>query len=53
VAPVDNVCDRLPNDARLLANGPDFLLHSIVDQMMDAHFPLLERIAAHLPGKSD
>ena len=42
--PIDDVCNRLPNDARLLANGPDFLLYSIVDQMIDAHFPLLERI---------
>jgi magnesium transporter len=42
--PIDNICNRLPNDARLLANGPDYLLYSIVDQMVDAHFPLLERI---------
>ncbi len=42
--PVDDICNRLPNDARLLANGPDYLLYSIVDQMVDAHFPLLERI---------
>ena len=42
--PIDDVCNRLPNDTRLLANGPDFLLYSIVDQMVDAHFPLLERI---------
>jgi magnesium transporter len=42
--PVDDVCNRLPSDRRLLANGPDFLLYSIVDQMVDAHFPLLDRI---------
>src|SRR5205085_11844656 len=42
--PVDNVCNRLPADRRLLGNGPDFLLYSIVDQMVDAIFPLLERI---------
>ena len=41
---IDDICARLPGDARLLANGPDFLLYSIVDQMVDAHFPLLERI---------
>lgn len=44
MAPVDDVCNRLPSDARLLANGPDFLLYSVVDEMVDAHFPLLERI---------
>jgi magnesium transporter len=44
MAPVDDVCNRLPNDARLLMNGTDFLLYSIVDEMVDAHFPLLDRI---------
>ena len=42
--PVDDVCNRLPSDARLLGNGPDFLLYNIVDQMVDAHFPLLDEI---------
>jgi magnesium transporter len=42
--PVDEICNRLPNDARLLGNGPDFLLYNIVDQMVDAHFPLLDQI---------
>jgi magnesium transporter len=44
MAPIDDVCNRLPSDRRLLANGPDFLLYSIVDQMVDAHFPLLDSI---------
>ena len=41
---IDDVCGRLPMDRRLLARGPDFLLHAIVDHMVDAHFPLLEQI---------
>lgn len=41
---VDDVCNRLPSDKRLLGNGPDFLLYNIVDQMVDAHFPLLDQI---------
>src|SRR5437763_743279 len=41
---VDDVCKRLPSDTRLLGNGPDFLLYQIVDQMVDAHFPLLDEI---------
>ena len=41
---VDDVCNRLPADKRMLGNGPDFLLYQIVDQMVDAHFPLLETI---------
>jgi len=44
MAPVDNVYNRLASDKRVLANGPDFLLYSIVDQMVDAHFPLLDSI---------
>jgi magnesium transporter len=41
---VDDVCNRLPQDRRMLGNGPDFLLYNIVDEMVDAHFPLLDRI---------
>jgi len=53
MAPVDDVCNRLPNDARILVNGPDFLLYSIVDQMVDAHFPLLERIEERVDDLQD
>jgi len=41
---IDDVYTRLPGDRRLLGRGPDFLLYSIVDQLVDAHFPLLEQI---------
>jgi magnesium transporter len=41
---VDDVAERLPSDRRMLGNGPDFLLYAIVDQMVDAHFPLLDKI---------
>jgi len=41
---LNDVRTRLPADARLLRNGPDFLLYSIVDEMVDANFPLLEKI---------
>ena len=44
MAPIDDVSTRLPSDRRILSNGPDFLLYSIVDQMVDAHFPLLDSI---------
>src|SRR5688572_8791342 len=40
----DDVFKRLPSDRRLLSRGPDFLLYSIVDEMVDAYFPLLEQI---------
>ncbi|MEO8381209.1 MAG: magnesium/cobalt transporter CorA [Acidobacteriota bacterium] len=41
---IDEICDRLGSDTRLLERGPDFLLYTIVDSMVDAHFPLLEQI---------
>ena len=41
---VESVWNRVPSDARLLHRGTDFVLYSIVDQMVDAHFPLLEQI---------
>jgi magnesium transporter len=44
VQAIDDVCNRLPADRRILDRGPDFLLYSIVDGMVDAHFPLLESI---------
>ncbi len=44
VAAINSARERLPSDARLLHNGPDFLLYAIVDQMVDAYFPILEQI---------
>jgi magnesium transporter len=41
---IDNLRNRLVADRRLLERGPDFLLYSVVDQMVDAHFPLVEQI---------
>jgi magnesium transporter len=41
---IDRVFHRLPGDRRLLERGNDFLLYSVVDEMVDAHFPLLDSI---------
>jgi magnesium transporter len=41
---VEDIANRLTADRRLLERGPDFILYSIVDQMVDAHFPLIEQI---------
>jgi magnesium transporter len=41
---IEYVWSRLPADKRLMSNGPDFMLYSIVDDMVDANFPLLEQI---------
>jgi magnesium transporter len=51
--PVDDVCNRLPSDARLLGNGPDFLLYSLVDQLVDAHFPLLDSVEESVDDLQD
>jgi magnesium transporter len=48
MAPIDDVWARLPSDKRLMMNGPDFILYSIVDGMVDANFPLLEQIEEHV-----
>lgn len=42
--PLGTISSRLSSDRRLLANGPDFLLYTIVDEMVDTHFPILEKI---------
>ncbi len=41
---IDEIHDRLPEDKRIVSNGVDYLLYEIVDLMIDAHFPLLEKI---------
>jgi magnesium transporter len=41
---IDDVCNRLTGDRRMFERGVDFLLYNIVDQMVDAHFPLIEQI---------
>jgi magnesium transporter len=40
----DAIWQRLPLDRRLLERGPDFLLHAILDHLIDLHFPLVEEI---------
>ena len=41
---IDDVWTRLAGDRRPMERGMDFLLYGIVDQMVDAHFPLIEQI---------
>jgi magnesium transporter len=41
---VDAIWQRLPQDRRLLESGPDFLFHSVLDHLIDLHFPLIEEI---------
>ena len=53
VTAIDETRARLPNDARLLRNGPDFLLYTIVDEMVDAYFPILDRIEESVDDLQD
>ncbi|HEY4640228.1 MAG TPA: magnesium/cobalt transporter CorA [Thermoanaerobaculia bacterium] len=41
---IDEIYGRLSEDKRIIKNGADYLLYEIVDLMVDAHFPLLEKI---------
>jgi magnesium transporter len=41
---VESVWARLPHDTRILASGTDFLLYTVLDVLIDLHFPLIEQI---------
>lgn len=41
---IDGVWTRLPQDARMMQRGVDFILYSILDSLVDRHFPLIEEI---------
>ena len=41
LAPIDAVFNRLPQDRRMIEEGVDFLLYSVLDGLVDLHFPLL------------
>jgi magnesium transporter len=45
---VDSVWSRLPQDRRIAHRGNDFLLYSVLDLLVDQHFPLLESIEEHM-----
>jgi len=45
---IDAVWSRLPQDARLMQRGVDFVLYNFLDYIVDAHFPLLDDIEERL-----
>jgi len=45
---IDSVWQRVPMDKRLLTRGVDFLLYSIIDHIVDAHFPFIDEIEEKL-----
>jgi magnesium transporter len=50
---IEEVFNRLRHDRRLIVSGVDFVLHAVVDRMVDAHFPLLEQIEECLDDLQD
>jgi magnesium transporter len=45
---IEAVWSRLPQDARMMERGVDFVLYSFLDHLVDAHFPLLYDIEERL-----
>jgi len=41
---VDAVWTRAPMDVRIMQRGVDFILYSVLDYLVDQHFPLIEEI---------
>jgi magnesium transporter len=44
----DAIWTRIPHDARIMKRGVDFVLYSILDDLVDQHFPLLDEIEERL-----
>ena len=41
---IDAIWNRLPQDARMMERGVDFILYTFLDFLVDEHFPLLDDI---------
>jgi len=53
IAPIDAVWKRVAGDAGLGTRGADFLLYLVSDAIVDANFPILDRIAEELEAIED
>jgi magnesium transporter len=53
VAPIDAVWKRAASDQSLATRGADFLLYLVSDAMVDANFPILDRINDELEAIED
>ena len=45
---IDAIWNRIPQDQRIMQRGVDFVLYSVLDALVDQHFPLLEEIEDRL-----
>ena len=50
---IEDLWGRLPRDARMLQRGVDFILYSILDSLVDRHFPLIEEIEDRIDNIHD
>jgi magnesium transporter len=50
---LEAVWDRVKQNATLLERGPDFVYYLIVDHLVDANFPLLDRLSDELEELQD
>jgi magnesium transporter len=53
IGPIDAVWKRAASDASLATRGADFLLYLVSDAIVDANFPVLDRINEALEGIED
>ena len=45
---IETVWERLPQDVRMMQRGVDFILYSVLDTLVDRHFPLIDEIEERL-----
>jgi len=50
---IDGIWSRLPQDVRMMQRGVDFILYSVLDSMVDRHFPLIEEIEERIDSIHD
>jgi magnesium transporter len=53
IAPIDAVWKRAGSDAGLASRGADFLLYLLSDAIVDANFPILDRLSEALESIED
>ncbi len=53
IAALDDVWNRLAGESRLFARGVDFVYYLVADGIVDANFPILDRIADELDELED
>jgi magnesium transporter len=53
LAPIHHVSEMIVRDVRLIENGPDFLCHAILDQLVDDYFPIIDAMDEEIDQLED